>query len=277
MPRALIVIAARYGSKRMPGKPLIPIAGVPLVERVWHTAENATRLVPNTKAVVATDDSRSMDFLQSRAIPCIMTPEKCRSGTDRVQAAIEALGESAPDISVNLQGDNPLCPPEIISGLIEECYTHPEAGVITPAAHLTWEALDTLREQKKTTPHSGTFAVFVPEKTPENKTEHIGGHALYFSKSEIPAMRDEKAERERSPQWSPLYRHIGLYAYRMEALRRFSESETGRFEALEQLEQLRFLELGIPIRIMEAELGALASATGVDSPEDIKRAEAFFI
>lgn len=162
---------------------------------------------------------------------------------------------------INLQGDAPLTPPDFIAALIKS-YEQAPTDVVTPVTQLTWEQLDNLRKNKETTPFSGTTAVF-NEST---------GKAFWFSKNIIPAMRKEEALREKSPL-SPIYRHIGLYGYARDMLRRFNDLPEGTFENLEGLEQLRILENGFDIRCVTVDYRGRPSMSGVDSPEDIARCE----
>ena len=269
---AAIVIPARYASERLPGKPLIPVAGVALVERVWRIALAAAAGRPGTRALVATDHGWIMDFARDRGIDAVLTDPACPSGADRVLAGLEAR-EWEPDIVVNLQGDNPFCPPHVVASLLDECVRRPDVGVTTPAVRLSWEELDALRARKLETPFSGTLAVFAPE---EPEAPLAAGRALFFSKREIPALRREKEERERSPLASPLYSHIGLYAYRLDALRWFAQTPPGRLEQLESLEQLRFLEHGVPVRVRQVDLRGRPWMSGIDSPKDLALAESYF-
>jgi len=268
-----IVIPARYGSTRFPGKPLVPIAGIPMLLRVHNLARLAARHYGNVRILVATDHDDILRFSESHGIQAVMTPPECPSGSDRVLAALDRAG-LVPDVVVNLQGDNPACPPWFLSALVDAFAARPDAAVFTPCERLTWAALDRLREAKKTTPFSGTFAEFVADGRTENNLET--GFALTFSKREIPLLRNEAELRAAEPEQSPVYRHVGLYAYRLAALRAFASWPAGRLERLEGLEQLRFLENGIPVRLVVVDSRGRPPMTGVDAPADVARAEAFF-
>ncbi len=263
MVKTLIVIPARYGSTRFPGKPLAKIAGKEMLLRVVEIAKKGTQ---NTEAriVVATEDERIEAFCKSHSIECLMTSDACKTGSDRVCEAVKKLGIK-PEFIINLQGDNPVCPPWFIEKLIEAYESDKTVDLVTPVTELSWEALDKLRESKKTTPFSGTTCV-----------ADKNGYALWFSKNIIPAVRKESDLREKSDK-SPVLRHIGLYGYKYESLFKFKELEETYYEKLEGLEQLRFLENGMKIKLAFVDYGAFEGMSGVDSPEDIKRAEALFL
>ena len=150
--KTLIVIPARYGSTRFPGKPLAKIAGKEMLLRVWENAQKAASKFEGCQAVVATDDERIMDFCRSRGIDAVMTSVNCPTGTDRVIEAAEKMREM-PEFVVNLQGDNPLCPPWFIEQLIEAWKNDKEGQVFTPSLHLSWEEYDRMKESKKICPH----------------------------------------------------------------------------------------------------------------------------
>ena len=254
----LIVIPARYGSTRLPGKPLIEIAGRTLLARVVDVARRAVALIDNTELVVATDDDRIADHARSLGCRVVMTDGAISSGSGRAFAAAESHGGC--DIVVNLQGDAPFTPPPMIAELIAAMRDGNDA-VATPVVRLGWDALDALRVHKRAAPFSGTTCIRSGD-----------GRALWFSKTIIPAIRNEQALRLTDPL-SPILQHVGLYAYRREALRLFEASAPSHYEALEGLEQLRFLELGMSIRAVEVTPPAFA-ATGVDTIEDVHLAEA---
>ena len=169
--KTLIVIPARYGSTRFPGKPLAKIAGKEMLLRVWENAQKAASKFEGCQAVVATDDERIMDFCRSRGIDAVMTSVNCPTGTDRVIEAAEKMREM-PEFVVNLQGDNPICPTWFVEAVINEYYKSDRVETVTPVVNLSGEELDKLREHKKETPFSGTTAVF-----------NMEGDAFYFSKN----------------------------------------------------------------------------------------------
>lgn len=254
-----IIIPARWGSTRLPGKPLIKIAGRTMLSRVVAIAKAAA--VGATHIAVATDDDRIIEHCRELDIAAIRTPADCATGTDRVQAAVAQL-PTPPDFIVNLQGDAPLTPPDFITALIKR-YGGSPADVLTPVVQLRWEELDALRVAKQQTPHSGTVAVFDPQS----------GKAHWFSKNIIPALRKESVMRTESPV-APVWRHIGLYGYSRAMLARYVTLPAGYYEQLEGLEQLRVLEHGHSMLCVPVEYRGRASMSGVDSPEDVTRAEA---
>ncbi len=261
--KTLIVIPARYGSTRFPGKPLAKIAGKEMLLRVWENACKAAAKFDSCEAVVATDDDRIMDFCKANNIRAVMTSVNCPTGTDRVIEAAEKMQEF-PEFVVNLQGDNPLCPTWFVEAVISEYYKNDRVETVTPVVNLSWEDLDNLRAHKKTTPFSGTTAVFNAE-----------GDAFYFSKNIIPAIRKEDKVRE-AMDMSPVYRQVGLYGYRLDVLRKIAKLPEGIYEKLEGLEQLRWIENGIKVRCVKVdyrEFKKMSALSGVDSPEDIARVE----
>ena len=256
-----VAIPARYGSTRFPGKPLAMIAGKTMVQRVLEIAKKATQSYNDVSIFVATDDKRISDHVQyDLGEKCFSTPADSPTGSDRVLSAISQLSER-PDFVVNLQGDAPFTPPSVIQKMIETFIEDPKAEVITPVHQLSWDELDILRENKKQTPFSGTTAVV-----------NTNGEALWFSKNILPAIRKEDELRADGPL-SPVHQHIGLYGFRTDILEKFCQLEQGIYEKLEGLEQLRMLENGIHIKTFKIEGMEGAIQSGVDSPEDIKRAE----
>lgn len=257
-----IIIPARYASTRFPGKPLALLGGKPMIERVYDKAVEAVGGDPDVRILVATDDSRIEQFCQSKDITVMMTPETCKTGSDRVIEAADKLGMMADDIVINLQGDAPLLPVEALRAVLEEFWEQPATKVATPVKRLRWQELDDLRDAKKTTPFSGTTVAMSSQN-----------RALWFSKQIIPAMRKEADLRKESP-FSPVYQHLGLYGYQVSVLERFTNMKEGTYEALEGLEQLRFIENFIPIQCIEVHPD-LPIHHGIDSPEDLDRAQKF--
>ncbi|WP_066804068.1 3-deoxy-manno-octulosonate cytidylyltransferase [Sphingomonas asaccharolytica] len=255
---ALIVVPARFASQRLPGKPLIPIAGRTLLERVVAVAREGARRVGNADVVVATDDARILDHARSLGCDAIVTDAAISSGSGRAWAVARDR-EIAPSVVLNLQGDAPFVQPATIAALIA-ALRGSTLSVATPIVRLSWEALDTLRRHKHTSPFSGTTCV--------RRADH---RALWFSKAVIPAIRGEAQLRQEGPL-SPVFRHLGLYAYRLEALGRFEAMAPTPYEILEGLEQLRFLESGEDI--LTVEVAALPHAmSGIDTPADVAMAE----
>lgn len=257
----LIVIPARYGSSRFPGKPLAKIAGVEMIKRVAAIAQSVCRKNPSCEFVVATDDARILDFCAAESIPALMTAETCRSGTERCRDAAKRRGGTA-DFIINLQGDNPLCPPHVIQALIDE-WRSTAADVVTPCVRLTWEEYEGLCKSKTATPYSGT-TVLVDKQ----------GFALAFSKAILPVVRDADEAKKRMER-SPVRRHIGLYAYTRAALESYFTlpPALGEQNYIEGLEQMRFLENGLRVKMAEVDYRGRKTSSGVDSPEDIKRVE----
>ena len=157
MVKTLVVIPARYGSSRFPGKPLAKIAGREMLLRVVDIARKGT-VSTDARIVVATEDQRIVDFCAANGVECLLTSEACKTGSDRVCETVKILGEN-PEFIINLQGDNPVCPPKFIEELIKAFEEDKSVDLVTPCTQLSWEALDKLRESKKTTPFSGTTCV----------------------------------------------------------------------------------------------------------------------
>lgn len=259
--RTAIIIPARYGSTRLPGKPLAMIAGQTLLQRVVGIAKAAVQNDSSASLVVATDDERIGKHADELGVKWVMTPVSCPTGTDRAAMATKQL-DFEPDLILNLQGDAPLTPPDFLAAMIA-AYKQSPCDMVTPVTQMTWEQLDKLRDNKKTTPFSGTTAVF-DEKT---------GIAHWFSKNIIPAVRKEEKLREQGAL-SPVWRHIGLYGYSRSMLEKFVTLPEGKFEKLEGLEQLRVIEHGYKIKCVPVDYKGRASMSGVDSPEDVTRCEA---
>ena len=252
--RIAIVIPARYGSTRFPGKPLAKIGGRSMLSRVVDVAREAG----SADIIVTTEDQRIADHAKEIGVECILTSADCATGSDRVLEAVRKSGKKY-DFVINLQGDAPFTPPEVVAALINAWTKNPKIEVVTPVHQLNWKDLDRLRESKKTTPFSGTTVTIDPQ-----------GRALWFSKTIIPALRQE----DRSTALSPIYQHIGLYGFTMAVLEKFCALPQSRYEKLEGLEQLRLLENGIGVQTVRVEIESGLIQTGIDSPEDLKRAEA---
>ena len=259
--QTLIVVPARYGSTRFPGKPLAEINGISMVRRTARIAELASAQIENSLYVVATDDARIEAHCHAYGIQCVMTADTLKTGSDRALAAAETLeakqGQTFGRI-INLQGDAPFTPVSHIVSLAKAMDRG--ADVATPYERLSWDALDALREHKNETPFSGTTVV-------------VGnnGKAIWFSKNIIPAIRKEDRLKQENP-FSPVNRHIGLYAYKKEALERFTACDESAYEKLEGLEQLRILENGMTIECVPVDPPKIATS-GIDSPSDIVMAE----
>jgi 3-deoxy-manno-octulosonate cytidylyltransferase (CMP-KDO synthetase) len=260
MRRAAIIIPARYHSTRLPGKPLEKIAGKTMLARVCDIAKKAADIVDGAEILVATEDKRIAEHAESCGVRGVLTSSRCKTGSDRALEAIAHLKEK-PDFIVNLQGDAPLTPPDFVAAVLTEFYSNPDLEVVTPVAQLDWDALDLLRRHKQDTPLSGTTAIIGKSN-----------EALWFSKNIIPAIRDEE-EMRKNKKLSPVFRHIGIYGFRSDILKRFVRLPQSRYEILEGLEQLRMLENNISIRAVLVDYKGRPAMSGIDSPEDILRAE----
>jgi 3-deoxy-manno-octulosonate cytidylyltransferase (CMP-KDO synthetase) len=256
-----IVIPARFASTRLPGKPLALIRGQTMLQRVVQLSRAAALGLTHVEVLVATDDIRIMQHCQELNITAVMTSAEAPSGTDRVAEAIRSLANK-PDFILNMQGDAPFTPPDFLRALINAFSACP-CDAVTPVTQLTWKELDNLRHNKSTTPFSGTTAVF-NEKT---------GNAYWFSKNIIPALRKEHDLRKNSEK-SPVFRHIGLYGYSYQMLEQYITLPESPFEQLEGLEQLRIIENGYTLRCIPVDYKGRVNMSGIDSPEDVKRAEA---
>ena len=216
----------------------------------------------NADYIVATDDVRIESHCQDKHIPVVLTASALKTGTDRAWAALEAYearhGHTV-DCVINLQGDSPFTPPAHLIAIYKALVKG--GDVATPYIQLSWDNLDRLREDKRTTPFSGTTVVTDKD-----------GKAIWFSKNIIPAMRHESTLRTETPL-SPVKRHIGLYGYQKAALKAFTDLGESPYEKLEGLEQLRLLENSFHIQAVEVE-PAQISISGIDTQADLDRAEA---
>ncbi|MFY7698523.1 MAG: 3-deoxy-manno-octulosonate cytidylyltransferase family protein [Legionella sp.] len=259
--KTVIVIPARYGSSRLPGKPLLMLGGQTMLERVVNLSRVAADGLPNVTILVATEDDRIAEHCRQLGVDYMMTSDHHLTGTDRVAEVVKRLPEQ-PDFVLNMQGDAPLTPPQCLRAMITT-FQKTGCDVITPVTQLTWQQLDSLRQTKSSTPFSGTTVTFNP----------MTGKAFWFSKTIIPAIRQE-TEQRKTQQKSPVFRHIGLYGYSSAVLEQYVHLPEGQFERLEGLEQLRFLENNYTIHCVVVELNQHANMSGIDSPEDVVRAEA---
>lgn len=251
-----IAIPARWGSSRFPGKPLAMIGGKTMLARVTELAQSCA-----SNVFVTTEDQRIAAHAAELGVPCIMTPAECATGSDRVLAALKQMDEW-PDFVINLQGDTPFTPPAVLTALIKTFADNPRAEVITPVHQLSWNDLDRLRETKKSTPFSGTTAII-----------DQNNQALWFSKNILPAIRNENNLRAHESV-SPIFQHLGLYGFRTDILEKFCALPQGVYEQLEGLEQLRMIENGIKITAVKVEIESGIIQSGIDTPEDLVRAEA---
>ena len=207
---------------------------------------------------VATDDEAIAAHARDAGCDAVMTESTIATGSGRALAAALTL-DAPPRFVVNLQGDSPFQPQGALGAVIAGLESG--AQVATPVIALDWPALDALRDHKTRSPFSGTTCARAPD-----------GHALWFSKTIIPAIRNEDALRV-SQLRSPVWRHVGLYGYTLDALRRFEATPPTYLENLEGLEQLRLLELGIPVMAVPVDPPSFDSS-GIDTQADIIRVEA---
>ncbi|MCR8724417.1 3-deoxy-manno-octulosonate cytidylyltransferase [Frigidibacter sp. ROC022] len=255
----LIVIPARYASSRYPGKPLVSLTGASgqgrsLVERSWRVAGEVAGV---DRVVVATDDDRIRDAAEAFGAEVVMTSDQCRNGTERCAEAHAVLGGGY-DIVVNLQGDAPLTPAWFIEDLIAGLRSAPEADIATPVLRCNGAMLAGLLEDRRAGRVGGTTAVF-----------GAGGRGLYFSKEVIP--HTGQAYAPEAP--TPVFHHVGVYAYRPAALAAYGGWPEGPLEQLEKLEQLRFLEQGRNVLCVEVESRG-RQFWEVNNPEDVPKVEA---
>ncbi|NMG43698.1 3-deoxy-manno-octulosonate cytidylyltransferase [Aromatoleum toluvorans] len=246
-----VVIPARYASTRLPGKPLADIGGRPMVVRVLEQARKAGPL----SAWVATDDARVVEAVKAAGGDVLMTRADHPSGTDRLAEVVAALGWGDDEIVVNVQGDEPLIDPALIADVARALADSPDAAIAT-AAHPLHDAAE----------------LFNPNVV--KVVCDARDLALYFSRAPIPWARDDFAKsRDLIPAGLPVQRHVGIYAYRVEFLRRYAGLAPSPLENWEALEQLRALWHGYRIRVLAVER---APAAGVDTPEDLERVRAVF-
>lgn len=243
----IAIIPARYASTRFPGKPLAMLGGKTVIQRVY---EQAISVLP--EAYVATDDERIFQTVSDFGGRAIMTRSDHKSGTDRIEEAVEKLyaeHPSAPDVIINIQGDEPFVQPSQIETLCH-LFDDPETQIGTLGKPFeNMEAVENPNSPK-----------IVCDKR---------GFALYFSRSVIPFVRGE--EREKWFGHFPYLKHLGLYAYRREVLREVTQLPQSPLELAESLEQLRWLENGYRIRVGLTDV----ETVGIDTPADLQRAEEF--
>jgi 3-deoxy-manno-octulosonate cytidylyltransferase (CMP-KDO synthetase) len=261
--KVAIIIPARYGSSRLPGKPLVKIAGKEMVQRVYENAQIAASKFNDVNVYVATDDSRIAEFLDEIGAKYVMTSIEAATGTDRVYEAALKL-EEKPTHLINYQGDNPTAPPWFVEAMIEQFMKEPEVRVVTPCVRLSWEEYDKLKEHKIKSPGSGTLV-----------TKDKANFAYWFSKNFIPNIKKYDKYRDHHAL-SPYFRHVGLYGYSLEAIKFFCNSYKGFYEEIEELEQLRFIENGVKIKMVEVDYNGRSAMSGVDAPSDVEKAEQFF-
>lgn len=243
-----VIIPARYASTRLPGKPLLPLAGRPMIQHVYERALDSGA----DHVVIATDDERIREAAQGFAADVIMTSERHPSGTDRLAEVIDKRSFADDQIIVNLQGDEPLMPAALIRQVAENLQAHEQASVSTLCEPIT-TAADLFD------PHVVKVVI------------DVNGMALMFSRAAVPWDRDAfSVTVEELPERSIHFRHIGLYAYRAGFVRRYVTWPPCALEQVESLEQLRVLWNGYGIHVAVA---TEAPGHGVDTENDLRRVE----
>lgn len=236
-----VVIPARYGSSRLPGKPLLKINGVEVVNHVVQRCIEAG--VSHSDICVASDDGRVLDVIDNTKSMVIMTDSRHQSGTDRLCEVAEKEGWSDDTLVINVQGDEPMIPPDLISNLLSFASSNPQFHICTAVTSIT--SLDEFNNPNVVKAIMGE-----------------GGRALYFTRSASPFNRDVPGDIEMAN------RHIGIYSYRVSALKRFCSYEESQLEKYEKLEQLRALSHGMTIGAFVYE-GNIPH--GVDTMEDFDK------
>ena len=241
----IAIIPARYASTRFPGKPLAILGGKPVIQRVYEQVSSVLEEV-----YVATDDDRIFQAVEAFGGRAVMTSDRHRSGTDRIQEAATTIGTDA-DVVINVQGDEPFIHPSQIEALCR-CFDNTTTQIATLG-----KPFETIEAVKN--PNSPKIVV-------DNQ-----GFALYFSRSVIPFVRGVN-EAEWLSRY-PFLKHLGLYAYRREVLREVTQLPMSSLETAESLEQLRWLQNGYRIRVAETNI----ETVGIDTPDDLERAEQFLL
>ncbi len=234
------IIPSRFGSTRFHGKPLISLAGKPMIQRVYEQTKKSSLI---NQVAIATDDKRIADVVENFGAHSVMTPSDIRSGTDRVAMASDLLNLAPDDIVINIQGDQPIFNPECLNELIAPFMTDNDLGMATLAFKII--------SKREITDPKDVKVIFDKNM-----------FAIYFSRSQIPFPRDNKTKTD-------YYKHLGFYAYRKSFLDKITALHTGNLENTEKLEQLRVLENGYKIKIVITE----HDSPEVDLPEDIDRIE----
>jgi 3-deoxy-manno-octulosonate cytidylyltransferase (CMP-KDO synthetase) len=237
--KVVVVIPARYASTRLPGKPLVSLAGKPMIQRVYERAKRSTRA---NRVIVATDDERIVKAVEGFGGEARMTRADHRTGTERVA---EVAAHEQGTVFVNVQGDEPLLDPVSVDNAIASLLEEPAAAISTVATAIKRPA-----------------DIMDPKVV--KTVLDFDGNALYFSRAPIPWVRDTTSKIQ-VRHW----KHLGLYVFQREALLEYPTLPQGELERIEQLEQLRWLENGWKIRVAEVEHDAVS----VDVPEDVARVE----
>lgn len=238
------IIPARYASTRFPGKPLAMLGGKTVIERVYTQVSGVI-----SDVCVATDDTRIAEAVKAFGGRAVMTSPDHRSGTDRIREAADKTGCQS-DVIINVQGDEPFIHPTQLTAICQ-CFDRPDTQIATLATRF------------------GADIKAVENPNSPKIVTDCNGFALYFSRSVIPFVRGKAAEEW--PAQYPYLKHIGLYAYRREVLNEITRLPQSSLEKAESLEQLRWLQNGYRIRVGMTDI----ETVGIDTPEDLARAEAF--
>ena len=239
-----VVIPARFSASRLPGKPLLAIGGRPLIQWVWQCA----RASGAASVIIATDDDRIFQSARRFGADCAMTSSLHASGTDRVAEVVRAKGFAPDDIVVNLQGDEPMMPASVVSAVAQALSARPQVDIATAVAPIR----------------------SLPEFLDPNCVKAVRAfdeRALYFSRAPVPWPRDAAAGGAPN-RFEGAWRHVGIYGYRVRSLLRFAAWPPTPLEQIEKLEQLRALEHGMQIHLVEL---SEAPPAGVDTAEDLER------
>ena len=245
-----VIIPARFGSTRLPGKPLLLIGDRPLIQWVWQSA----RASGASSVVVATDDERIRTAAIKFGADCLMTSPHHTSGTDRIAEVSRAMKLTDDEIVVNLQGDEPSMPGQVIAEVARALHDDPACDIATAVT-----PIQSLRE------------FLDPNCVKALRAED--GRALYFSRAPVPWPRDNVAA-EQPASFAGAWRHIGLYAYRVRSLLQFAAWPTTPLESTEKLEQLRALEHGMRIHLVRL---VESPSAGVDTAADLERVRAAYL
>lgn len=235
MPNVMILIPSRMASTRFPNKPLADILGTPMVVRVLQQAAKANM----GEVYAAVSEQEVFEVVTRAGFKAVMTDPACPSGSDRIWQAVQRLmeqGVAQPDIIINAQGDEPLLPPELMAACVKAFDEHPDADVVTFAHAITDES-------------------DIANPTKVKVVVALDGRALYFSRSPIPYNAKQ------------MWRHVGIYGYRYEALARYVQQAPTPLQKQEDLEQLRGLEIGLTYYVVPTE----HEPVGVDTPADLER------
>ena len=246
----IAIIPSRFGSSRFRGKPLALIAGKSMIQRVY---EQAARSKSISKVIVATDDKKIFELVKSFNGQAIMTSSDLRSGTDRVAKAADLLKLDSDEIIVNIQGDQPVFNSMVIDELVLPFEQDNKIEMATLACKIT---------QNQNDKNSRKFADKISDPKNVKVIFDKNRFAIYFSRAQIPFSRDKDTKVD-------YYKHLGFYAYKKSFLDKISTLESGKYENIEKLEQLRVLEAGYKIKVSITD----DDAPGVDVPEDIKKIE----